>query len=114
MDAARQGHPLGQRDAHEDHPLEREIPMRLVTERMLLSALREHDAAIAAEVARARAEFLATASLRFGASLDQEVTYAAIADLALPGLRGWCVVDVVEAGGALRRLAVMHPDEDKR
>jgi signal transduction histidine kinase len=81
---------------------------------MLLSALREHDAALAAEVARRRAEFLAAASLRFGASLDQEITYAAIAGLALPGLRGWCVVDIVEVGGGIRRLAVMHPDEDKR
>jgi signal transduction histidine kinase len=88
--------------------------MRLVNERLLLTALREHDEAIAAEVARVRAEFLASASLRFGASLDQEVTYAVIAGLALPGLRGWCVVDVVETGGGLRRLAVMHPDAEKQ
>ena len=90
-----------------------QIPLRLVTERMLLSALREQDAAAAAEAARARAQFLADASLRFGASLDQELTYAAIAGVSLPGLDAWCVVDVVEVGGGLRRLAVIHPDEDK-
>ena len=86
---------------------------QLVTERMLLSALREQDAAAAAEAARARAQFLADASLRLGASLDQELTYAAIAGLALPGLDAWCIVDVVEVGGGLRRLAVMHPDEEQ-
>ena len=93
---------------------DREISLQLVTERMLLGALREHDAAVAAEAARERAEFLAAAGLRFGASLDEEVTYATIAGLALPGLHGWCVVDIVEAGGGLRRLAVVHPDAGKR
>ncbi len=90
-----------------------DVPLRLVAERILLSALREQDAAVAAEAARERAQFLADASLRFGASLDQELTYAAIAGVSLPGLDAWCVVDVVETGGGLRRLAVIHPDEDK-
>jgi signal transduction histidine kinase len=93
---------------------DREISLELVTERMLLGALRERDAAVAAEAARERAEFLAEVGLRFGASLDQEVTYATIAGLALPGLHGWCVVDIVEADGGLRRLAVLHPDASKR
>ena len=94
-------------------PVVPDVPLRLVTERILLSALREQDAADAAEAQRARAQFLADASLRFGASLDQELTYAAIAGVSLPGLDAWCVVDVVEIGGGLRRLAVIHPDEDK-
>ncbi len=63
-----------------------------------------------ARAARERAEFLAAASLRFGASLDQELTYAAIADVALPGLDAWCIVDVVESDGGLRRLTVLHPE----
>ena len=90
------------------------IPLQVVTERVLLSALREQDAAAAAEVARRRAQFLADASLRFGASLDQEITYAAIAGVALPGLDAWCIVDVVEVTGGLRRLAIVHPDEAKQ
>jgi signal transduction histidine kinase len=90
------------------------IPLELVAERVLLSALREQDAAAAADVARQRAEFLADASLRFGASLDQELTYAAIAGVALPGLDAWCILDIIEVGNGLRRLAVVHPDEDKR
>lgn len=92
---------------------EPEVSLQLVTERMLLSALREQDAAAAAEAARGRAQFLADASLRLGASLDQELTYTAIAGLALPGLDAWCIVDVIEVGGGLRRLAVMHPDEEQ-
>lgn len=89
------------------------VTLQLVAERVLLGALREQDAADAATLRRQRAEFLADASLRVGASLDQEITYAAIAGLSLPGLEGWCIVDVVETGGGLRRLAVIHPDETK-
>ncbi|MBA2683835.1 MAG: HAMP domain-containing histidine kinase [Gemmatimonadaceae bacterium] len=91
-----------------------EISLLVVTERVLLSALRARDAALAADFARKRAQFLADASLRFGASLDEELTYAAIAGLELPGLDAWCVVDVVEAGGGFRRIAVLHPDDDKQ
>ncbi len=89
------------------------IPPQLITERMLLNALREQDAADAATAARRRAEFLAEASLRLGASLDEELTYAVIAGLALPALHSWAIVDVIEVGGGLRRLGVMHPDEEK-
>ncbi len=83
-----------------------------VTQRMLLSALREQDAAVEAEAARGRAQFLAEASLRFGATLDEELTHATIARLALPPLWAWCVVDIVDAEGKLRRLAVVQPDGD--
>jgi len=93
---------------------EREISLLRVTELVVLSALREQDAALMADLARRRAEFLADASLRFGASLDEELTYVAIAGLELPGLDAWCIVDVVEGGGGLRRIAVLHPDEGKR
>jgi signal transduction histidine kinase len=89
------------------------VSVELVAERILLAALREQDAAEVARAARERAEFLTAESLRVGVSLDQELTYAAIAGVALPGLDAWCIVDVVESGGGLRRLAVMHPDEDK-
>ena len=91
-----------------------ELTPQLVSERLLLSALHDQDASAAAADARMRAEFLAEAGLRFGASLDQELTYSAIAGIALPGVGGWCIVDIVEIGGSLRRLAVVHPDADKR
>ena len=95
-------------------PTAGERELRLVAERVLLSALREQDAAAAAEASRERAAFLADAGLRLGASLDEELTYGAVAGLPLPGLDAWCVVDVVEVGGTLRRLAVVHPDDGKQ
>jgi signal transduction histidine kinase len=88
------------------------IPLQLVTERMLLAALREQDLATAAQAARERAQFLAEASLRFGASLDQERTYAAMAGVTLPGHDIWCVVDVLVQGDAVRRLNVVHVERD--
>lgn len=115
MDRAARGEvPAGGGAAPDNMPVERAVPLQLVTERVVLSALREQDAADAAEMARGRAQFLADASLRFGESLDQEITYAAIAGVALPGLDAWCIVDVVQLGGGLRRLAVVHPDEGKQ
>ncbi len=88
------------------------IPPQLIIERMLLTALREQDAADAATAAQRRAEFLVEASLRLGASLDEELTYTAIAGLTLPELHSWCIVDVIEVGGGLRRLGVIHPDQE--
>lgn len=86
------------------------IELQTLTERILLSALREQDAADAAEYQRADAQFLADASLELNASLDQESTYSAIANLTLPRRAAWCIVDVVEAEGSIKRVAVIHPD----
>jgi signal transduction histidine kinase len=54
--------------------------------------------------------FLAEASRLLADSLDYETTLATVAALALPHLGGWCIVDLVEEDGAMRRLAVVHPD----
>lgn len=91
-----------------------EATHRQLTERILLSALREQDAAALAEAGRERAQFLAEAGLRFGASLDQELTYEAVASVTLPSSNAWSIVDIVETGGTLRRLAVIHPDDSKQ
>lgn len=99
-------------DAHDGTIVELEIPLRLVTERILLSALREQDAAAAADIARHRAEFLADASLRFGASLDEDLTHAAIAGLALPGIDTWAILDVIDTAGTTMRVAIVHPDAE--
>ena len=84
-----------------------------IAERLLLSALREHMLAEEAEAARKRAAFLAAAAVRLGASLDREKTYASMAGLSLPRAGAWCVVDIIEAGGVLHRLAIVHPDPAK-
>jgi signal transduction histidine kinase len=51
---------------------------------------------------------LAVVSRVLASSLDYETTLVAMARLALPYLGSWCVVDVCEDGGTMRRLAVLH------
>lgn len=58
--------------------------------------------------------FLAQTSKRLAESLDYESTLLAVAGLALPFLGSWCVVDLVEPDGDMRRLAIVHTDPDKR
>jgi signal transduction histidine kinase len=63
---------------------------------------------------RARFAFLAETSRALAASLDFETTLATGAGLALPHFGTWCMVDVVEADGTIRRVAVIHPDPAKQ
>ena len=86
------------------------IELKHLTERVLLGALREQDAADAAEARRREAQFLADAGLALGVSLEKELTYQAIANLSFPRSDAWCIVDVIESDGGLRRVAVIHPD----
>ena len=76
-----------------------------------VDAERERDRAREAE---ARLAFLAEASRLLGSSLDYETTLANVARLAMPALGAWCVVDLCEANGSMRRLAVVHPDPEKQ
>jgi signal transduction histidine kinase len=62
---------------------------------------------------RARLAFLAEASRRLSDSLDYEATLVTVAGLALPHLGAWCIVDLLEPDGSIRRLAVIHPDPAK-
>jgi signal transduction histidine kinase len=57
--------------------------------------------------------FLAEASRCLAASLDYESTLVTVAGLALPYLGSWCIVDLVEPDGSMRRLAIIHPDPRK-
>jgi signal transduction histidine kinase len=58
------------------------------------------------------ASFLAEASRLLADSLDYETTLATVAMLALPHLGAWCIVDVVEEDGDIRRVGVIHPDPE--
>ena len=60
-----------------------------------------------------RVEFIAAANDLFVRSLDYEETLRSLAQLAVPRLADWCAVDMVEADGSLRRLAVEHIDREK-
>ena len=87
---------------------------RLVSERMVLSALRARDAAESAEESRRGAAHLAETSRRFAESLDERATLHTIAGLSLPHLGNWCIVDVIDRSGNMRRLRVIHPDPIKQ
>jgi PAS domain S-box-containing protein len=56
---------------------------------------------------------LAEAARVFASDLDVDARLAAVARLAVPTLADWCVVDVVDSGPELRRVAVAHTDPAK-
>jgi PAS domain S-box-containing protein len=57
--------------------------------------------------------FLAKAGTRLSSSLDYPTTLASVANLAVPYLADWCVIDVLEEDGSLDRLAMTHQDPEK-
>src|SRR5439155_21724280 len=57
--------------------------------------------------------FLAEASAVLASSLVYEATLARVAQLAVPELADWCVVEVVAEGGAVRRVAVVCADRER-
>lgn len=46
-------------------------------------------------------------------SLDYRVTLARVAEAAVPEIADWCAVDLAEADGSIRRVAIAHEDPDK-
>ena len=72
---------------------------RLESEREQLFC-REQAARIAAEAAQRRSNFLAEASRVLASSLDYRNTLTTVAQLAVPTLADWCIVDVVENNSA--------------
>jgi signal transduction histidine kinase len=59
-----------------------------------------------------RLALLAETSRCLASSLDYEATLTTVAGMSLPYLQAWCIVDVVmdDPPGAIRRVAVVHPD----
>jgi signal transduction histidine kinase len=47
-------------------------------------------------------------------SLAYEETFRSLLDLIVPELATYCVIDIVDEGGVVRRLYVVHADPDKR
>ena len=87
---------------------------RALAERLLLGALREQDTARQAIEAGGRATFLAEASRDLARSLDQDATRELVQHSVLPRKGTWCIVDMIESNGQIRRLAVFHPDPAKQ
>ena len=67
----------------------------------------------AEQEARERVSLLAEAGRVLGSSLDYEQTLKNVADLTVPALADWCVVDMATEDRRLRRLAVAHVDPHK-
>jgi PAS domain S-box-containing protein len=57
--------------------------------------------------------FLSEAGALLGASLDLDETLAAVTRLAVPTIADWCVVDLLEDDGSIRRVAAAHTDPSK-
>jgi PAS domain S-box-containing protein len=73
---------------------------------------------VAASMVRDRAEarlrFLAEAGHVLAESLDYDTTLATLADLIVPRLADWCIVDVAEDDGTMRRVAVRAAEPRKQ
>jgi signal transduction histidine kinase/CheY-like chemotaxis protein/PAS domain-containing protein len=54
--------------------------------------------------------FLADASATLAELMDYESTLQRVAGLAVPAFADWCAVDMLQADGSVRRLAVTHAD----
>jgi GAF domain-containing protein len=87
---------------------------RALSERFLLAALEARDASGEAISASRRATFLASASRDLALSLSDEGARETIRRRTLMRDGSWCIVDVVEMDGAVRRLPVAHPDPAKQ
>jgi signal transduction histidine kinase len=87
---------------------------RALAERLLLRVLREQDTAETALEDGARGRFVASVSRDLAESLDEAETRAAVARCALPRGDSWCIVDIIELDGGLRRLAIAHPDPSRQ
>jgi PAS domain S-box-containing protein len=73
----------------------------------------ERHARTSAENAERRAAFLSRASAVLATSLEYDTTLKAVTELAVPYVADWCSIDVVEAGGTVRRVALAHGDPTK-
>jgi signal transduction histidine kinase len=87
---------------------------RSIAERLLLAALGERDSAEQARASQLWATFLAGETGRLAESIDEATTRRSVAGLHLGSAAAWCIVDLVEAGGSTRRLAVVHPDPERQ
>ena len=70
----------------------------------------EQAARAEADAAHQRLAFLAEASTVLSSSLDSEATLRRVAELAVPALADWAVVDVCDDQRLLTRVAVQHVD----
>lgn len=73
----------------------------------------EQAARAEAEAALRRSAFLAEASGVLASSLDYRTTLKNVARLAVPNFADYCVLDIFDEDGELRRAEVAHSDREK-
>lgn len=73
---------------------------------------REREAAASKhlEAATRRLSLLARAGALVGTTLDDEATLRGLADILVPDVADFCVIDLVEADRSVRRVAAVHVD----
>jgi len=91
----------------------RDLTERKVAEEERLHLIREQAARAAAEAAERRAAFLADAGISLASSLDYHTTLARLVRLAVPFMADWCLLDVRDEDGTVRRVEVAHADATK-
>jgi PAS domain S-box-containing protein len=62
----------------------------------------------------AQQRFLVEASRVLGSSLDYETTLTAVADLAVPRLADYCLIDLIDESGEVRRVGIGDQNEMRR
>ncbi len=94
------------------------VSLREVTDRRLAEERRrqaEADGAARrhAEAEARRARFLSNVSAVLSSSFDYRAALATLAELAVPELADWCLIDVREEDGRIDRTAAAHRDDDR-
>lgn len=58
-------------------------------------------------------QFLSEAGAVLSSSLDYETTLSRVAELVVPQIADWCVIDLVESDQSIRRTVLTHQDPQK-
>ncbi len=87
-----------------------DIDARKAAEERERELLRAQAAQSEAEAAARRLEFVARASNVLASSLDYEATLQSVARLMVPELGDYCLLDLLDDDGEIRRVAVAHAD----
>ncbi|HEU0014606.1 MAG TPA: ATP-binding protein [Longimicrobium sp.] len=92
----------------------RDVTDRAEAEAQRLRAEREAAGRHEAEAVARRARFLSQVSAALAASLDPRATLERLAQLAVPELADWCVIDLARHDRGLERVAHAHAEPAKR
>lgn len=84
----------------------RDITERVRAQERERQLVREQALRLAAEASERRARFLSEAASTLAASLDYRATLWNLAQLAVPFLGDWCIVDLLDPDGTFERVAV--------